>query len=139
MVFPSHDRFAGEFLTTSTSYVTDAVLPTATITPKYSNSLIYISSFIGMQYDNTGQIENTIYRAISGGATTDLSNGNVYGLAFSGGSSTQWDNTSVHWVDTPSTTSAVTYTWYARSETGASVTPRHAGTSAGMVLMEIAQ
>ena len=66
-----------QFATTSTSYVTDGDLPSATITPKFTDSKILIHYTTGMQHDGTGQIENTIYRAISGGATTDLSGGNT--------------------------------------------------------------
>ena len=128
----------GGFSTSSTSYATDPDMPSATITPSSTNSKILIHAMIGMQHDASGQIENTIYRSISGGATTDLSASNTYGLAFSGGSSQQWDNTGIHWVDEPNTTSAVTYTWYARSETGASVAPIFNNCGISMVLMEIA-
>ena len=133
-----NEATTGGFSTTSTSYVTDPDMPSATITPSSTSNKILIHAMIGMQHDASGQIENTIYRSISGGATTDLSASNTYGLAFSGGSSQQWDNTSIHWVDSPSTTSAVTYTWYSRSETGVSVTPIHGNCGISMILMEIA-
>jgi len=128
----------GSFSTSSLSYVTDPDMPSATITPSSTSSKILIHAMIGMQHDASGQIENTIYRSISGGATTDLSASNTYGLAFSGGSSQQWDNTGIHWVDEPNTTSAVTYTWYARSESGSSVTPIHGDCGRHFTLMEIA-
>lgn len=127
------------FSTTSQSYVTDGDLPSATITPKFTNSKILIHYTTGMQHDGSGQIENTIYRAISGGATTDLSGGNTYGLAFKGTTNQSWTETSINWVDTPNTASAVTYTWYSRSENGTSVTPMHVGSVWTALLMEIAQ
>jgi len=126
------------FTTTSTSYVTNSVLPTLAITPSASNSKIYVSAYIGMQHDATGQVENTIYRIISGGATTELSGANTYGLVFKGGSNAEWGYAGVQFVDSPSTTSAVTYTWYSRSEGGQSITPRHFGSTVGITLMEIA-
>ena len=129
---------AGGFTTTSTSYVTDSVLPTLSITPSKSSSKIYVSAFIGMQNDATGQCENTIYRIIAGGATTELSGGNTYGLVFKGGSNAEWGYAGVQFVDSPNTTSAVTYTWYGRSETGAGVYLRHPGSSIGITLFEIA-
>lgn len=132
------DTTSGGFSTTSTSYVTNSVLPTLSITPSASNSKIYVSAFIGMQNDITGQVENTIYRIISGGATTDLSGGNTYGLVFKGGSNAEWGYAGVQFVDSPNTTSEVTYTWYSRSEGGQSINPRHPGSTIGITLMEIA-
>ena len=125
------------FATSSTSYVTHSNLPTLSITPTRSTSKIYVSSYIGMQWDNTDQVENTIYRIISGGATTDLSGGNTYGLVFKGGATTEYGYAGVQFVDSPSTTSQVTYTWYARSEFGSSVSPNHGGSAFAMTLMEI--
>ena len=129
----------GFFTTSSTSYVTDATnAPSATITPKATNSKILIQYTIGMQHDGTGQIENTIYRAISGGSTTDLSGGNTYGLSFKGTTNQSWTETSINWVDTPNTTSAVTYTWYSRAESPVSISPTHGGSTWTATLTEIA-
>ena len=131
------DTTSSGFSTSSTSYVTDSVLPTLAITPSSASSKIYVSAFIGMQHDQSDQVENTIYRIISGGATTELSGGNTYGLVFKGGATTEYGYVGVQFVDSPSTTSAVTYTWYARSEFGGSVSPNHGGCAFGMTLMEI--
>ena len=95
-------------------------------------------AYIGMQHDNQGQVENTVYRIISGGATTDLSGGNTYGLVFKGGTNPEWGYAGVQFVDSPNTTSQVTYTWYSRSEGGQLVTPRHTGSTIGIQLFEIA-
>ena len=129
---------SGGFATTSTSYVTDSVLPSQAITPSKTSSKIYISAFIGMQNDAGAQCENTIYRIISGGSTTDLSGGNTYGLVFKGGTNAEWGYAGVQFVDSPNTTSQVTYTWYTRSETGVGIYVRHPGSSIGITLMEIA-
>ena len=132
------DITSAGFATTSGSYVTNSVLPTLAITPSSSSSKIYVSAFIGMQNDGGSQIENTIYRIISGGSTTDLSGGNTYGLVFKGGSNSEWGYSGVQFVDSPNTTSQVTYTWYGRSEVpGLSVALRHAGSTVGITLMEI--
>ncbi len=132
------DTSTSGFSTSSTSYVTNSELPTLAITPSSTSSKIYVSAFIGMQHDNDGQVENTIYRIISGGATTDLSGGNTYGLVFKGGSNAEWGYAGVQFVDSPSTTSQVTYTWYSRSEGGQTVVPRHVGSTIGIQLFEIA-
>ena len=129
---------SGSFSTTSTSYVTNSALPTLSITPSSSSSKIYVSAYIGMQNDALGQIENTIYRSISGGATTDLSGGNTYGLCFKGGTNPEWGYAGVQFVDSPNTTSQVTYTWYGRSEHGQSVVLRFGSSGSSITLMEIA-
>ena len=125
------------FATSSTSYVTHSNLPTLSITPTRSTSKIYVSSYIGMQWDNGDQVENTIYRIISGGATTDLSGGNTYGLVFKGGTNPEWGYAGVQITDSPNTTSQVTYTWYSRSEGGQTVTPVHTASTIGIQLLEI--
>tara|TARA_B100000214_G_scaffold373361_1_gene353534 strand:- start:1123 stop:1701 length:579 start_codon:yes stop_codon:yes gene_type:complete len=134
------DATAGSsgFSTSSASYVTNSVLPTLSITPSKTSSKIYVSAFIGMQNDQSDQCENTIYRVISGGATTDLSSGNTYGLVFKGGSNAEWGYVGVQFVDSPNTTSQVTYTWYGRAESAGSVYLRHPNTAIGITLMEIA-
>jgi|TARA_R100000455_G_C6246258_1_gene103903 hypothetical protein len=132
------DTASAAFSTSSLTYVTNSVLPTLAITPSSSSSKIYVSAYIGMQHDALGQVENTIYRIISGGATTDLSASNTYGLVFKGGTNGEWGYAGVQFVDSPSTTSQVTYTWYSRSEHGQSVTPRMGGSGMAITLMEIA-
>ena len=133
------DTSIGGFQTSSTTYVTSSEMPAATITPKFSNSKILIQAMIGMQNDETGQIENTIYRTI-GGVATDLSNSNTYGLAFKGvGTGTFWTECSITWTDSPNTTNAVEYKWYSKAESPVSVTPLHVATAVSMTLMEIAQ
>lgn len=129
-----------QFSTASASYVTWATAPSATITLTNSANKVLITARIGMQFDAGDQIENTIYRIISGGATTDLSNGNTYGLSFHGTSFSGglWKETVITWIDTPATASAVTYTWYARAESGGLIYPDHGGAANTITLMEIA-
>jgi hypothetical protein len=93
-----------------------------------------------MQHDGNNQVENAIYRAISGGATTDLSGGNTYGNVFKGGTNPEWGYAGVQFIDSPNTTSAVTYTWMSRVETdnGSTAIFVHAGCSCSITLMEIA-
>ena len=128
------------FTSSSTSYVTDSALPSLAITPSASDSKIYVSAYIGMQHDGNNQVENAIYRAISGGATTDLSGGNTYGNVFKGGTNPEWGYAGVQFIDSPNTTSAVTYTWMSRVETdnGSTAIFVHAGCSCSITLMEIA-
>lgn len=135
----SNNSFPGGFTTTSPSYVTWAGAPSATITLNNTANRVLITARIGMQFDAGDQIENTIFRIISGGSTTDLSNGNTYGLSFHGTSFSGglWKETVITWIDTPSTASAVTYTWYARSESGGLIFPEHGNAANNITLMEI--
>tara|TARA_R110000868_G_C10846349_1_gene760474 strand:+ start:211 stop:915 length:705 start_codon:yes stop_codon:yes gene_type:complete len=132
---------SGGIATTSTSYITFSTAPSFAITPAATSSKILVHMRIGMQYDGGGQIENTIYRAIAGGATTELSGGTTYGISFHGTSAASgiWKETVMTFLDAPNTTAAVTYTWYSRSEGGQSVTVTHAGAVNSTTLMEIAQ
>ena len=127
-------------MTSSTTYTTWATAPSATITLTNSANRVLITARIGMQYDAADQIRNTIYRIISGGSTTDLSGGNTYGLSFHGTSAAGglWKETVITWIDTPATASAVTYTWYSRSESGGLIYPDHGGAANTITLMEIA-
>ena len=129
-----------QFTTTSTSYVTWANAPSATITLTNSSNKVLVTARIGMQFDNGDQIENTIYRIISGGSTTDLSNGNTYGLSFHGTTAVGglYKETVITWIDTPSTASAITYTWYARAESAGLIYPDHGNSANTITLMEIA-
>ena len=134
------DNGAHMVTTSSTSYITDANLPQATITPISSSSDILIIAHIGMQHDGSDQIENTIYREVSGASAVDLSAGNTYGLAFNGvvGTGAQiYSGIHANVVDTgrPSGTTATTYKWYGRSEFGAQVQLRHQS-SVCMTLVE---
>jgi len=124
--------------TTSTSYISHSALPQATITPINSASDILIIAHIGMQHDGTDQIENTIYREVSGLSAVDLSASNTYGLAFNGVNSAEiYSGCYINVTDTgrPSGTTATTYKWYGRSEFGAEVKLRHQS-SVCMTLME---
>lgn len=127
-------------MTSSTVYTTWATAPSATITLTNSTNRVLIMARIGMQFDAADQIRNTIYRIISGGATTDLSGGNTYGLSFHGvsGSGGLWKESMITWIDTPSTSSAITYTWYSKSESSGLIYPDHGGASNNITLFEIA-
>lgn len=127
-------------MTSSTTYTTWSNAPSATITLTNSANRVLIIARIGMQFDASDQIRNTIYRIVSGGATTDLSGGNTYGLSFHGvsGSGGLWKESMITWIDTPSTSSAVTYTWYSKSESGGLIYPDHGNATNNITLIEIA-
>jgi hypothetical protein len=126
-------------MTSAVTYTTWATAPSASITLSSSSNRVLIIARIGMQYDSGDQIKNTIYRIISGGATTDLSASSTYGLSFHGTSAGGglWKESTITWMDTPATTSAITYTWYSKGD-GGTMYPDHGGASNNITLMEIA-
>ena len=119
--------------TTSTSYV--ATGEYVDFTPKYTNSNIYITLSIGMQFTNTS----------SGAAITNIGrDGTMLGT----GSYPIFmrDQTTSHYapvggtfVDTPSTTSTVRYEVYIKSSDGNQVFAIHEQCYFSLVVMEVAQ
>lgn len=103
--------FPSNLVTTSTSYVTTSV--TLSITPSSANNKILISVNGGKTYSNTALMACRMYRNGS-----DVFGANAQWTPFEGGGGS---NHSFCYLDSPSTTSTVTYTPYFRSHNGNSV------------------
>jgi len=119
--------------TTSTSYV--ATGEYVDFTPKYTNSNIYITLSIGMQFTNTS----------SGAAITNIGRDGTM-LATGSYPIFMRDQTTSHYapvggtfVDTPSTTSTVRYEVYIKSSNGDQVFAIHEQCYFSLVVMEVAQ
>ena len=111
-----------DWTTTSGSFTATPI--TFNITPTSASSKILVS-FVTNGSRSTSTSNNsifTIYRAISGGATTDLGSGSQYALAhtWATGPSIQ----TIQKVDSPNTTSQITYTLMAKSDGGTCVLGR---------------
>ena len=117
-----HNTHATRFTTSSTSYVA-ATGYTVAITPSATSSKIFIivsSSMDNKASDRT--IYATLYRTISGGsaaAVTDDAEGVAANYTDSG---RQYTPVTLHTIDSPSTTSAITYQVYVKANTGSDVT-----------------
>ena len=120
----------------NTSFTTTSV--TGTITPKFSTSkiLVMVTTTGNNNQTNGTGIHATLYRG-----STDLS-------ATSTGFTTVEGRTVervmaplvINFLDDPATTSAVTYTLYAKSTTGSGIeVPAHTSATSTVVMMEIAQ
>ena len=130
--------------TTSTSFVTTGL--TASITPSSANNKILVS-FSCPVYKGIGNTHGitTIYRgtgtssAMSG---TDLGSSNSWGFGAhyepANGDDSTGTNTATY-LDSPSTTSAQSYTIGIRSNTGVGVTAQGNSAKGTITLMEIAQ
>ena len=121
--------------TTSTTFVASNSAATITPTSTASKILIITNSPLYISGDN-GHTYTTIFRN-----ATNLSPGNAEFLLFSAGtgSTGRWTNGSMSFLDSPSTTSAVTYTVYYRNATAGTSYYDGNGGMALITLMEIAQ
>ena len=121
--------------TTSTTFV--ATNSTVTITPKFSSSkiFIYASSPLYSNADN-GHVYTTIYRD-----STNLNGGTKELQLHSAGDNSRgrWTNGNMMYVDSPNTTSAVTYTVYLKQGVAGTAYYDGSGGRAGITVMEIAQ
>jgi len=125
---------------TSTSFVASNI--TNTITPKFSNSKIIarVATTINNNTNSSEFIAITMYRKIGTGSFTNIRSSD-WGIsqAYSAQSRIQVPCIA-EVVDAPSTTSAVTYTLYYRSQNGTSVeVPATTTEHCEFTLMEIAQ
>ena len=108
----------------------------ATITPSATNSKVYINYTIQAQHGNNRGYKTQIERAISGGATSNVftqpNQKDTYGDGDVNAS-----RSSVQYLDSPSTTSAVTYTIMIGTDGAGTVTIANGGSQCMITLMEV--
>ena len=115
--------------TTSSSYVAAAL--SASITPKSASSKIMV--MINTNHYRGGASSFTIYRN-----STNLG-GSSFGMVRCTGAQAYWLPVSLLHLDSPNTTSAITYQLYARSESGTLYIGGDADMVNNITLQEIAQ
>jgi len=133
--------YSTESNTTSTSFVSTGI--TATITPQFANSTILVLASPMIYFDRVGASDNI-------GATVIYRNGSQLGASYTGyrtydrgGSGIQaWSRPAINFIDTPASTSALTYTLYAKVTSSSSncswnLTEAGATTYSQITLMEI--
>jgi hypothetical protein len=125
-------------ISSSTNTFNDSAL-TLAITPSASSSKILIFySMSNAQMTSSGYVHSTIKQAISGGSDVNL--GGTYGFAVNGtdNGASHIGNHGVQYLDSPSTTNAITYTIQTRSS-GSSQSYRRFrdGTTGSLTLIEI--
>ena len=109
---------ATRFETTSTSFVA-ATGYTVAITPSSSSNKVFVMISTILDNKASGRLAYaTLYRTISGGSATDIIN-DAEGIAvgYSGGDRV-FTPTTLSALDSPNTTSAVTYQVYVKSASG---------------------
>jgi hypothetical protein len=120
--------------TTGTTYIATSL--TATITPSSASNKVLIS-FTGPAY-STGS--NYVYVTVYRNGTTNLGLGSIAALATTGNNPGTYDTsvTSMY-LDSPSTTSATTYTVYIKSSGGTAAVFGDVGNCGQvMILQEVA-
>jgi len=108
----------------------------ATITPTATNSKVYVNYTIQAQHGNNRGYKTQIERAISGGATSNVftqpNRKDTYGDGDVNAS-----RSSVQYLDSPSTTSATTYTIMIGTDGAGTVTIANGGSQCMITLMEV--
>lgn len=124
--------YSTETSTTSTSFVTTNL--SASITPSSATNKVLI---LVTNTGNLGAI-TTAYYTIYRGTTAGTNLGSASGLAGFTGSTGERVPIACAAVDSPSTTSATTYTFAMKSDVGSTVRAQALGATATMILMEVA-
>ena len=108
----------------------------ATITPTATNSKVYVNYTIQAQHASNRGYKTQIERAISGGATSNIftqpNQKDTYGDGDVNAS-----RSSVQYLDSPSTTSATTYTIQIGTDGAQTVTVAESGSQCMITLMEV--
>ena len=127
---------------TTTSGNWDATALSVTITPKFSTSKIFIMCSGGMNGpaggSNYHQIGYKIYRSVGGGSYAETENSTT-GQAMYYGTANEYNPLSINYLDSPSTTSSVTYKLY-QKRIGGDSTPsvnRNSNNQTQMIAMEV--
>ena len=123
--------------TTSTSFVTAGL--SATITPRFANSRIFVTAHTPILIGNRTAIG--IYTLFRGSvAGTNLAGSNGMGQVYPSSNSTSVQTVAVNAVDSPNTTSAQTYTLGFRqsSANDTNIVAQFNGGQGSITLMEIA-
>ena len=129
--------------TTSGNY--DATALSASITPKFSTSKILVMCSGGMNGTAGGgsdaeQIAYKIYRSVGGGSFAEVeSSANGQAMIYMGNGGNKYVPLSINYLDSPSTTSAITYKLYHKrtSGTGTPSVNRNSNNQTQMILMEV--
>jgi hypothetical protein len=108
----------------------------ATITPTATNSKVYVNYTIQAQHSSNRGYKTQIERAISGGATSNIftqpNQKDTYGDG-----NVNASRSSVQYLDSPSTTSATTYTIQIGTDGAQTVTVAESGSQCMITLMEV--
>jgi hypothetical protein len=124
---------SGSTFTTSATYATSNVF--ATITPTLNTSKVMVIASSPCCYQQSGGLRVSLYRGTSGNGSgsevVEIGNGNLDGHNL---------GSTVNWLDSPASTSALSYTLMQKSVNGSSLVGfvGDQGGTASILLLEIA-
>ena len=128
--------------TTTTSGNWDATALSVTITPKFSTSKILLMCSGGMNGAAGGSDGETygykIYKSVGGGSYAETES-SAWGQSVYYGPGNEYNNLSINYLDSPSTTSTVTYKLYQKriSGSGTASVNRNNNNQTQMIAMEV--
>ena len=128
--------------TTTTSGNWDATALSVTITPTRSDSKILIMCSGGMNGPAGGADGETIgykiYKSVGGGSYAETES-SAWGQSVYYGPGNEYNNLSINYLDSPSTTSAVTYKLYQKriSGSGTASVNRNSNNQTQMIALEV--
>jgi hypothetical protein len=130
--------FSTQVATTSTSFISTGLA--ATITPtKTSNRILVLANTSGSKSSDFAQTIYTLFRGtVSGTNLGNGANGMVQMFVDGAGANRIWSNVAINFLDSPSTTSAQTYTLAMRAtSTTAPASAQQSNALGSIILMEI--
>ena len=128
--------------TTTTSGNWDATALSVTITPKFSTSKILLMCSGGMNGAAGGSDGETygykIYKSVGGGSYAETES-SAWGQSVYYGGANEYNNLSINYLDSPSTTSAVTYKLYQKriNGSGTASVNRNSNNQTQMIALEV--
>ena len=128
--------------TTTTSGNWDATALSVTITPKFSTSKILLMCSGGMNGAAGGSDGETygykIYKSVGGGSYAETES-SAWGQSVYYGPGNEYNNLSINYLDSPSTTSTVTYKLYQKriNGSGTASVNRNSNNQTQMIAMEV--
>ena len=120
----------------------DATALSVTITPKFSTSKILLMCSGGMNGAAGGSDGETygykIYKSVGGGSYAETEN-SAWGQSVYYGPGNEYNNLSINYLDSPSTTSTVTYKLYHKriNGSGTASVNRNSNNQTQMIAMEV--
>ena len=114
-----NDTRVGTSATTSSSYIAQGL--SVTITPTSTSSKIYLLLHCMYDTNNTQTVIYTYYRSIGGGAASNIFTAGNGNEGLGGAQSTNRGPIGAIAVDSPNTTSSVTYSLYYKNGSGGTI------------------
>ena len=122
--------------TASTSYISSGL--SQVITPSATSSKIFITISINVNVQNSAGCMLTIYRNSTNLAPGGNNSSHAMARLYTASGADTWENTALQFLDSPNTTSAITYACYYKAETGTAALYAGGWTAPTITLMEIA-